>query len=136
MMRRSRSGQAGSSQSGIAIVAPAPALRAGDPGAAAAEFTRYDIATEKDLLLSHLVAPAIVATSSNGRKQLLNGLPGQVGDWVTQFIDATKMANIVAQAFPVEGQPALKAHGRPGRGVCPHSGVDKTAVYVRTHHRP
>ena len=64
-------------------------------------------------------------------KQLLSGLPGQVGDWVTQFIDATKMANIITQAFPVEGQPALKPVDDLVAECARTLGVDKPAVYVR-----
>ena len=116
---------------GIAIVAPALTLRAGDSDQPAGCVTRYDIATQKDLLLSHLVAPSMVGDVEQWSKQLLNGLPGQVGDWVTQFIDATKMANIITQAFPVEGQPALKPVDDLVAECARTLGVNRPAVYVR-----
>jgi hypothetical protein len=84
-----------------AIIAPAATLLAGDPERPAGRVTRYDIATQNDLLLSHLVAPAMMGDVEQWSKQLLNGLPGQVGDWVTQFIDATKMASVITEAFPI-----------------------------------
>lgn len=92
---------------GMAIFAPAPGLQAGDPDRPAGRVTRYDIATQKDLLLSHQVAPEMVGDVEQWSKRLLDALPGQIGDWVTQFIDATKIATVITEAFPVEGQPAL-----------------------------
>jgi Zn-dependent protease with chaperone function len=114
-----------------ALLHPAGALHAGDPNRPANRITRYDISTPKDLLLAHLVAPAMVGDIQEWSKQLLGGLPGQVGDWVTQFVDATAMANIITQAFPVEGQPALKPVDDLVADCALTLGVEKPEVYVR-----
>ncbi len=116
---------------GTAIIAATPALHAGDPERPAGRVTKYDIATRDDQLLSHLVAPSMIGDIDQWSKLLLSGLPGQVGDWVTQFMDATKMANIITQAFPVEGQPALKPVDDLVAECARTLGVDKPAVYVR-----
>ena len=87
---------------------PAAILHAREPERPADRITKYDITTRNDLLLAHLVAPAMVGDIQQWSKQLLGGMPGQVGDWVTQFIDATRMANIITEAFPIEGQPGFR----------------------------
>jgi Zn-dependent protease with chaperone function len=116
---------------GAALIAPAVTLHAGDPGRATGHITRYDIATRDDLLLSHLVAPAMVGDIEQWSRQLLGGLPGQVGDWVSQFLDATAMANLITQAFPVEGQPALRPVDDLVADCAAILGVAKPDVYVR-----
>ncbi len=116
---------------GGTIIVRAPFLHAGDHEQPASRVTRYDIATQKDLLFSHLVAPSMVGDVEQWSKQLLNGLPGQVGDWVTQFIDATRMANVISEAFPIEGQHALKPVDDLIAECASTLGVDKSAVYLR-----
>ena len=71
-------------------------------------ITKYDITTPDDLLFSRLVGPVMSGEISDWSKRLLGGMPAQFGDWVNQFIDATHLANIVTETFPVDGQPALK----------------------------
>jgi hypothetical protein len=114
-----------------ALIAPPAILHAGEPERPPGRITPYDITTRNDLLLSHLVAPAMVDDIEQWSKQLLGGMAGQVGDWVNQFIDATRMANIITEAFPIEGQPGF----RPVEEVvadCAHTlGVEKPAVYLR-----
>lgn len=115
---------------GMTIFAPAM-LDAGDPERPAGRVTRYDIATRDDLLLSHLIAPTMVGDIEQWSKRLLDGLPGQVGDWVSQFIDAAKMASVITEAFPVEGQPALEPVDDLVADCARTLGVDKPTVYLR-----
>jgi Zn-dependent protease with chaperone function len=89
----------------VLVVLSAPG-RADEPRPGT-RVSRYDIATRDDLLFSQLVAPTLVGDVAEWSNSLLGGLPGQVGDWVTQFLDARALAGIITEAFPVEGQPAL-----------------------------
>ena len=113
------------------LIAPAATLHAGEPERPPGRITRYDITTRNDLLLSHLVAPAMVGDIEQWSKQLLGGMPGQVGDWVNQFIDATRMANIITEAFPIEGQPGFRPVDEVVADCARTLGVDKPAVYLR-----
>jgi Zn-dependent protease with chaperone function len=65
-------------------------------------------------------------------KRLLGGLPGQVGDRVTQFLDATKMATLITEAFPVEGQPALRPVDDLVAECARTLGVARPNVYIRS----
>jgi Zn-dependent protease with chaperone function len=113
------------------LIAPPALFHAGEPERPPGRITPYDITTRNDLLLSHLVAPAMVGEIEQWSKQLLGGMPGQVGDWVTQFIDATRMANIITEAFPIEGQPGLRPVDEVVADCARMLGVDKPAVYLR-----
>ena len=113
------------------LITPAAILHAGEPERPPGRITRDDITTRNDLLLSHLVAPAMVGDIEQWSKRLLGGLPGQVGDWVNQFIDATRMANIITEAFPIEGQPGLRSVNEVVADCARTLGVDKPAVYLR-----
>jgi hypothetical protein len=120
----------------VPLLHPVATLQAGDPDRPAASITRYDIATPEDLLLAHLVAPSMVGDIQQWWNQLLGGLPDQVGDWVKQFIDATAMANTITQAFPVEGQPALRPVDEVVADCARTLSVDKPDVYARNYPRP
>jgi hypothetical protein len=48
---------------------------------------------------------------------VLGGLGKQLGDWVDQFVGAQQIANIITEAFPIEGQPA--APYRPQGPILP-----------------
>jgi Zn-dependent protease with chaperone function len=119
----------------LLLVAPllglAGTLLGGDPDRRDGRITRLDIATRDDLLLAHLVAPSMVGEIQQWSKQLLGGLPGQVGDWVTQFIDATAMTNIITEAFPVEGQPGFRPVDEVAAECARILGGDKPEVYLR-----
>jgi Zn-dependent protease with chaperone function len=115
----------------VPLVHPAGTLHADDPDRPASRITRYDIATRDDLLLSHLVAPTMAGDIERWSKQLLGGMPGQVGGWVTQFLDATAMANVITEAFPIEGQPGFRPVDEVVAECARILGVDKPDVYLR-----
>src|SRR4051812_20401471 len=114
----------------LSLTVPIPAS---EPGKLDGHITRFDIATRDDLLFARLIGPVMVGDTSEWSKRLLGGMPGQVGDWVSQFTDARTLtsewskrllggmpgqvgdwvsqftdartlASIVTKAFPVEGQ--------------------------------
>ena len=80
----------------------------GAESVAKSRVTRYDLATPNELLLEHLLAPRLLKDVQAWSNQLLGGLPSQVGDWVTPYLDTIRIASTITQAFPVEGQPALR----------------------------
>ncbi len=128
---RSISGVCGASLLGLGLLSLAAPLTASQSSQATSRITRYDIATPDDLLFSRLVAPVMSGEISQWSKQLLGGMPAQFGDWISQFIDATHLANIVTETFPVEGQPALKLVDKLVDECARTLEVDKPAVYVR-----
>ncbi len=117
----------------VALLGSPGTLYAADHPRPAGCVTRYDIATRLDLLLAHLVAPATAGDVEEWSKTLLGGLPGQVGDWVTQYFDARTMASVITEAFPVEGQPALGPVDTLVADCARTLGVEKPAVYVRNN---
>jgi len=108
-----------------------PPLIASQSRQATGRITKYDITTPDDLLFSRLVAPVMSGETSEWSKQLLGGMPAQFGDWVNQFIDATHLANIVTETFPIDGQPALKPVDKLVEECARTLEVDKPEVYVR-----
>ena len=94
-----------------------PTVRAEDTTQAADETTRvydkpsflseYDIATRDDLRLSYHIRPLVSGDLAEGWP-ILEGVEDQLGEWITQFISAPRIANTITQAMPIEGQPALR----------------------------
>lgn len=117
----------------IALSVPPAALRAADPPRVGGHVTPYDLATPGDLLLAHLVAPAAAGDVPDWSKTLLGGHPGQVGAWVEQYLDATALAGVITEAFPVEGQPALRPLAALVADCARTLGVEGPAVHVRNH---
>ncbi len=128
---RSISGICATSLFGLGLLSVAAPLTASQSSQATGRITKYDIATRDDLLFSRLVAPVMSGEISDWSKQLLGGMPAQFGDWISQFIDATALANIVTETFPVEGQPALKPVDKLVDECARTLEVDKPEVYVR-----
>ncbi len=105
-----------------AIAEPSPVSTPGSP-------TRYEIATREDLLFAHLLAPLVKGDVPNW--PILDGIGKQVGGWFDQFVGAQQIANIITEAFPVEGQPALRPIDVEVERCARTLGVAKPAVYVR-----
>jgi len=97
----------------IAALSPTAPLLAGEPAqpqpvpGVGGAVTPYDIATRDDLLFARLVAPLVKGDVPDWL--ILGGLGKQVGSWVDQFVSAHQVANVITEAFPVEGQPALRS---------------------------
>src|SRR3954471_6295686 len=72
------------------------------PGA----ITPYDLATRDDLLFAHLLAPLMEGEPADW--PIFGPLGEQLGSWIDQFVSARQVASIITDAFPVEGQPALR----------------------------
>jgi Zn-dependent protease with chaperone function len=105
----------------------------GENSAPRSRVTRYDLVTPNELLLEHLVAPKLVGDVQAWSNKLLGGLPGQVGDWVTPYVDTIRIASTITQAFPIEGQTALQSVDALV-GECARTlGLDKPVIYVRNH---
>ena len=117
----------------ITLLAPPAALVAAEATHPVGYVTPYDLATPGDCLLAHLVAPAASGDVPDWAKTLLGGLPGQVGDWVGQYLDAKAMAGVITEAFPVEGQPPLRPVEDLVADCARALGVERPAVYVRNH---
>ena len=109
---------------------------AGQPPRTPGRASRFELATRGDLLLSHLVDAATAGDVEVWSKTLLGGLPGQVGDWVSPYFDARTMASIIAETFPVEGQPALAPVDRLVESCSATLGITKPAVHVRNNPMP
>ena len=86
-----------------------------------------------DCLLAHLVAPAASGDVPDWAKTLLGDLPGQVGAWVEQYLDAKALAGVITEASPVEGQPPLKPVESLVAECARTLGVEQPAVYVRNN---
>lgn len=115
----------------LLCLASSPAAQGDEKNPRPVSASAYEIATRNDLLLSHLVAPAMTGDVEEWTKALLGGMPGQVGDWVTRYLDARAMANVIAETFPVEGQPALARVDQLVADCATTLGIEKPAVYVR-----
>jgi Zn-dependent protease with chaperone function len=86
------------------LAATVPAQQVPDPTPGL--ITSYDIATRDDLLFGHLLAPLMMGDVTEW--PILSGLGKQLGDWIDGFVGAQKIANIITEAFPIEGRPALR----------------------------
>ncbi len=117
----------------LALLGSSQEPRAESPTRTVGRFTRYDIATHGDMLLTQLVGPSTRGDVDEWVKTLLGTLPGQVGDWVNPYFDARTMANVITEAFPVEGQPALAPVDRIVADCARTLGIDKPKVYVRNN---
>ncbi len=92
-------------------------------------ITPYDFATRDDLLFTHLLAPLMKGEPTGW--PILDGIGMQLGDWVNQFVSAQQIANVITEAFPIEGQPALRALDLEVEHCARTLGVDTPRVYVR-----
>jgi Zn-dependent protease with chaperone function len=77
-------------------------LSAGEPKPPS-RVSKFEIATRDDLLFAYLVGPSLLGDVANWA--ILAGLGKQVGDWVNPYVDAHQIANVITEAFPIEGQP-------------------------------
>jgi Zn-dependent protease with chaperone function len=91
--------------------------------------TRYEIATRDDLLFEHMLAPLMKGDVPDWL--ILGGIGKQLGGWFDQFVGAQQITNIITEAFPVEGQPALRPIDAEVERCAQTLGVAKPAVYVR-----
>ncbi len=62
---------------------------------------------------------------------ILGGLGKQLGDWVDQFVGAQQIASIITEAFPIEGQPALRPLEAEVERCAKTLGIARPVVYVR-----
>lgn len=94
-----------------------------------------DFATAGDLQLSYHVQPLVSGELVNGWP-LLEDVEDQLGEWITQFISAPKIAATITQAMPVEGQPALRKIDEMVTDCCQILHVEKPVIFVRSHPFP
>jgi Zn-dependent protease with chaperone function len=90
---------------------------------------RHEISTRDDLLFAHLLGPLMKGDVA--RWPILGGLGKQLGDWVDQFVGAQQIANIITEAFPIEGQAALRPLEAEVEQCARTLGITRPAVYVR-----
>jgi Zn-dependent protease with chaperone function len=114
----------------ISLGRPGP-LDAAESTRRTAPITRYDLSTQAELLLGHLVTPTLKGDVKDWSKSLLPGLAGQVGDWINQYFNVNALAAVITEAFPVEGQSALKPVDQLVADCARTLGVEKPAIYVR-----
>jgi Zn-dependent protease with chaperone function len=69
--------------------------------------SRFDIATEDDLLMAMMLRHAFVGDNVRDWP-ILGDLAAQVGDWINDFLDAQKIAEFITDGFPASGQLALE----------------------------
>ena len=112
----------------LAVLAPARPGAAG-PARAGGRVSRFDVATRGDLLLGHLVGPSLRGEVAEWT--ILGGLAGRLGDWAARFFDAQALSNLINEAFPVEGQPALGPVDGLVAECAGTLGLEKPAVWVR-----
>ncbi len=112
----------------IGLCHPAGDLRAAEPDRPAGRVTRYDIATRGDLLFAYMVSPWIKGDVPDW--PILGDLSGQVGDWITRYVDAQNITNVITNAFPIEGQP-FEPLDRAVAECASTLGVARPVVYVR-----
>jgi hypothetical protein len=91
--------------------------------------TVYDISTREDLLFAHLLSPLMKGDVAEW--PILGNLGKQVGVWVDQFVSAQRVANIITEAFPLEGQPALRSIDQAVEQCAKTLGVSKPGIHIR-----
>ena len=111
----------------IALTSPTRAYA--DQGEPPGVVTPFDLCTREDLLFAHLLAPLVKGDVADW--PILGGLAKQVGDWVDRFVGAQQIANLITQAFPIEGQPALRPLEAEVERCARVLGIQKPVVYVR-----
>jgi Zn-dependent protease with chaperone function len=62
---------------------------------------------------------------------LLGDLGKEMGDWIKSLVEAPRIANVVTETFPVEGQNALRPVEELVARCAETLGVEKPAVHVR-----
>jgi Zn-dependent protease with chaperone function len=72
-----------------------------------AYVTPFDLATPEDTLLGHQL-DSYVQGSSPKNWLLLKDLAPQLGDWVTKYLDAQRIAAEITDSLQIGGQPVLK----------------------------
>ena len=113
----------------VLAVLPVVARAGPTPPPARVPVTAYDFATRDDLLFAHMLGPLV--RGEVGDWPILAGLGKQLGGWVDTFLDAGQVANIIAEAFPIEGQPALRPLERVVERCAGTLGLPEPLVHVR-----
>ena len=93
--------------------------------------SRYELTTPGDLLMARLVSPSMKGDVADWSRSLLGTLPGQVGDWVSRFLDAHALAGIISEAFAIEGQPAAGPLQEVVADCARVLGVERPSLHLR-----
>lgn len=116
----------------MAVVLGPRNLPADSPESTVGRVTRYDIATRDDLLFDYLIQDLMVGDVAS--LPILSNLAKSVGDWINQFVDANRIAGIITEAMPIDGQESLKSVDDLVVECAQTLGLPKPLVHVRNHH--
>ncbi len=89
----------------------------------------YEFATRDDLLIAHLLGPLVKGDVADW--PILGGLGKQLGDWVEPFTGAQRIADLITEAFPIEGQPALRSLEVEVEHCARVLGIPRPVVHMR-----
>lgn len=95
--------------------------------------TRFDLATPDDLRFSYFLE-ALLLGDVPGNWGLLQEIPSQVGTWVNQFLDASKIASIITSGMQVEGQSPVQAIDVLVEDCAKLLNVPKPHTHIRNHY--
>lgn len=97
------------------------------------QVSKYDLATPDDLLFSYLLNPLFEPTDAT-KWGIWQELPSQVGSWVEKVLNASKVADIIASAMPIEGNRLTKVELMV-KDACSVLHIEQVpTTYVRNSH--
>ena len=100
-----------------------------------AYLTPYDLCTPEDLFVARMLSP-LVQGDDPSDWEVLDGIDDQLGDWVTQYIAANRIADTINSALPVKGQRAVDRVDRVVTEVREILHVEKPTVFIRSSAHP
>src|SRR5688500_870430 len=72
-----------------------------------AYLSKYDIAVDVDLLFSHLLSPMFRSQDADDW-EIVSDLRQRFTGWIDDALTAEKMADVLINGMPLEGQPLTK----------------------------
>lgn len=94
------------------------------------DVSRYDLATQDDLRFAYFLEELLDGDQPE-RSGILTDLAAQVGPWITNFIDAPRIASVVNTGLQVSGQPPLQSVDLLVEDCAKILGVPKPTIYIR-----
>lgn len=86
-------------------------------------------ATPEDQLFAHLLGLPVEGEPDHWK--LLQGAPEQVGTWISSYLDARRVAELITTAFPIEGQSTAGPIDRLVADCAATLGMPRPLVYLR-----
>ena len=92
--------------------------------------TPFDLATRDDLLFGRLVEKLVVGDDP-AEWGILSGVAERLGTWLSDYISAQRIADVITSGMPIEGQPPIRPLDDMVADCARVLHVEKPLVYVR-----